>query len=648
MVQENKEAQNTYPLLNRIQSPDDLKRLSAQDMEPLAEEIRRFLIERVTENGGHLASNLGVVELTLAIHRVFSTPHDHLIFDVGHQSYIHKLLTGRREQFDTLRKGGGISGFPKRTESEHDCFGTGHSSTSLSAALGFAEADKLSGSDAYTVCVFGDGAYTGGMIHEALNNCRKKLRLIIILNENEMSISKNIGRFAKNLSRLRSSDRYFRTKNATASFLQKIPLIGKKMFALLLNLKILFKNALYGSNYFENLGLYYLGPVDGNDEEAVETLLREAKKTGQSCIVHVKTKKGKGYAPAEATPDVFHGMSPAGSSKPCETSFSEEMGAILTEAANRNDKICAITAAMANGTGLQSFRAAHPERFFDVGIAEEHAVTFAAGLAANGYRPVVAIYSTFLQRAYDNILHDVALQNLPVVFCVDRAGLNASDGATHHGIFDVAYLSQIPNLKIYTPITKNALKCAMYEALHSDRPCAIRYPNGYESEEVVDAFYGKEPMRGIGLRNDYLQAVGATAEDVDAVLVTHGRIVSEALKAKRKLKEQGVMLGILLLERLKPYAEAAEEIIRCLPNKPCQVVFLEEEIRAGGMGMLLSQALSVYPKMKNKSVQFIALDDQFGIQTESEPIWKSFGMDCDGIVKVILDGTRPAKQEAML
>ncbi len=637
MTQEKKEDSMEYPLLNQIHSPDDLKRLSAEQMEPLAQEIRQFLIQRVTENGGHLASNLGVVELTLAIHRVFSTPHDHVIFDVGHQSYVHKLLTGRREQFDTLRKGGGISGFPKRTESAHDCFGTGHSSTSLSAALGFAEADRLDGSDAYTVCVFGDGAYTGGMIHEALNNCRKKLRLIIILNENEMSISKNIGRFAKNLSRLRSSDRYFRTKNATASFLQKIPFIGKKMFALLLKLKITFKNALYGSNYFENLGLYYLGPVDGNNEEAVETLLREAKKTGQSCILHLKTKKGKGYAPAEATPDVFHGMSPMNAVKPSVNSFSEEMGAFLTEAANRNDKICAITAAMANGTGLQQFRIAHPERFFDVGIAEEHAVTFAAGLAANGYRPVVAIYSTFLQRAYDNILHDVALQNLPVVFCVDRAGLNASDGATHHGIFDVAYLSQIPNLKIYTPVTQNALRCALYEALHSDGPCAIRYPNGYESQEVIEAFYGKTPIRTVGLRNDYLRTVGATAEDVDAVLITHGRIVSEALKAKKQLEKQGFSLGILLLEQLKPYALTAEEVVRCLPEKPCKVIFLEEEIRTGGMGMLLSDALSDYPKMKNKTVRIIALDDQFGIQTQDESIWKSFGMDCDGIVKVILD-----------
>ena len=623
---------NGFPILEKIDSPDDLKQLSKEQIPLLAEEVRRFLIHRIIENGGHLASNLGVVELTLAIHRVFSTPHDHVIFDVGHQSYIHKLLTGRREQFDSLRLGGGLSGFPKRSESEHDCFGTGHSSTSLSAALGFAEADKLSGSDAYTVCVFGDGAYTGGMIHEALNNSRKNLRLIIILNENEMSISKNIGRFAKSLSKLRSSKGYFRTKNATASFLRKIPLIGKPFFSGLLKMKMSLKSALYGSNYFENLGLYYLGPVDGNDEEAVEHLLREAKKTGQSCVVHLKTKKGKGYSPAEATPDRFHGMAPANKETPSEQNFSEEMGRVLTDIADKNNKICAITAAMASGTGLERFRAAHPERFYDVGIAEEHAVTFAAGLAANGYRPVVAIYSTFLQRAYDNIIHDVALQKLPVVFCIDRAGLNASDGATHHGIFDVAFLSEIPHLKIYTPITKTALCNAMYEALHSDVPCAIRYPNGYEDTEIAAVFYGKEKDREIRVRNNYASQNIGSPDDLDAIVITHGRIVKEALRANKILQARGKKLGILLLEQLKPYDRVAEEILSMLPQKACRIVFLEEEIRTGGMGMILSEALSKFDVMKNKTVDIIALEDNFGIQEKNEPIRKSFGLDADAII----------------
>lgn len=619
-----------YPRLSQVNSPDDLKAIPAEELDALAKEIRSCLIERVTENGGHLASNLGVVELSLAIHRVFSTPHDHVIFDVGHQSYIHKLITGRRDRFDTLRQGGGISGFPKRSESEHDCFGTGHSSTSLSAALGFAEADRINGSDAYTVCVFGDGAYTGGMIHEALNNCKRDLRLIIILNENEMSISKNIGRFAKELSHIRASKGYFRTKHVTSSAIRHIPLIGKPLFRGLLRIKMALKAALYGSNYFENLGLYYLGPVDGNDENAIEILLKQAKESGQSCIIHVKTKKGKGYAPAEETPTTYHGMSPAAKSKPDGSSFSEEMGTLLTEMAKDDPSICAITAAMAEGTGLTPFRETHPTRFFDVGIAEEHAVTFAAGLAANGCRPVVALYSTFLQRAYDNLIHDVALQSLPVVFCIDRAGLNAADGATHHGIFDVAFLSQIPDLKIYTPITRNALKNALQSALKSDTPVAIRYPNGYENRAIVDAFYGEKAPVDIRVRSNFQKG-----QALDAVIVTHGRITAEALKACEMLKNEGISAGVLLLEQLKPYDAVAAEVAELLPTGEGTVLFLEEEIRAGGMGMMLSEALSDYDVMKNKRVEIIALDDSFGIQDKNEPIFASFGMDAESIAKKI-------------
>jgi 1-deoxy-D-xylulose-5-phosphate synthase len=452
-----------YKYLNKINSPCDLKALSKNDIEPLADEIRRELVDIVTKNGGHLASNLGVVEMTLAIHRLFDSPHDHIIFDVGHQSYVHKMLTGRLPYMDTLRQAGGISGFTNRSESEYDCFGAGHSSTSLSASLGFAISDKLSGSDAYTVCVIGDGAYTGGMIHEALNNCRKDIRLIIIMNENEMSISKNIGRFAKHLSKIRSRSGYFSVKKATGIFLKKIPFVGKGLFRFALNVKKTLKNVLYGSNYFESMGLTYLGPVDGNDYFAVENILKEAKKLNESVVVHMKTQKGRGYAPAESAPDKYHGMSPQGAKKTEKKNFSSIMGEELTKMAEQDESICAVTAAMGVGTGLECFSKSYPERFFDVGIAEEHATTFAAGLAANGMKPFVAIYSTFLQRGYDSIIHDIALQNLPCVLCVDRAGLNAGDGATHHGIFDVAFLSQIPNLRIYTPITFGALKMAMQE-----------------------------------------------------------------------------------------------------------------------------------------------------------------------------------------
>ena len=631
MANENKKS-GLYPHLEGINTPDDLKNMPNKELAALADEIRSFIIERVGENGGHLASNLGAVETTLAIHRVFSSPKDHIILDVGHQCYTHKLITGRREEFDTLRKGGGISGFPKRSESEHDAFGTGHSSTSLSAALGFAEADRLSGSDAFTVCVFGDGAFTGGMIHEALNNCRKDLRLVIILNENEMSISKNIGRLALSLTKLRSAKGYFRTKRATANFLQKIPLIGKPLFRFLLRSKMAIKDMLYGSNSFENLGLYYLGPVDGNDERAVEQLLKEAKASGQSCLVHLHTQKGKGYAPAEEHPDRYHALHPAGTAHPEGHCFSETMGTYLTELAKKDERICAITAAMTSGTGLTSFQSAHPERFFDVGIAEPHAVTFAAGLSANGHRPVVAIYSSFLQRAYDNIIHDVALQNLPVVFCIDRAGLNSADGPTHHGIFDVAFLSEIPNVSIYTPITNEALRSVMDEALESGTPTAIRYPNGYEDAAVKEAFYSQSAIVSGRVRADY----DTDSEQLDALIITHGRIVTEALKAKAVLKEQGKNVGILLLEQIKPYEKIAFQVAKLLPQNSCKVLFLEEEIKTGGMGMNLSAALANCEVMQNKTVIVKALDDHFAIQTQNEPIWKSFSLDCDSIVRDIL------------
>ena len=578
MAQEN--SQNTqYPLLDGINCPEDIKNMPIEELKSLADEIRACIIERVKENGGHLASNLGAVEATIAIHRVFSSPKDHIIFDVGHQSYTHKLLTGRRDQFDTLRLGGGISGFPKRSESEHDAFGTGHSSTSLSAALGFAEADRLGGSDAYTVCMFGDGAFSGGMIHEALNNCRPDLRLVMILNDNEITNTQNM------------------------------------------------------SAFFKTIGIPYYGPVDGNNVQIVEEFLNEAKATGKSCLVHLHTQKGKGYAPAEENPDRYHALHPAGATHPEGRSFSEEMGAVLSDMAKTDKRICAITAAMTSGTGLSAFQSAHPERFFDVGIAEPHAVTFAAGLAANGYRPVVAIYSSFLQRAYDNIIHDVALQNLPVVFCIDRAGLNAADGPTHHGIFDVAFLSQIPNISIYTPITYQALRSVLGEALASGKPAAIRYPNGYESEIIKNAFYSSTAVVSGRVRADYTKD---EAEALDAIIITHGRITLEAIKAKEALKERGKNVGILLLEQIKPYDKIAAEVAELLPTNSCRVLFLEEEIRAGGMGMMLSAALADKKRMQNKTVLIKALGEHFAVQTENEPIWKSFGLDSATIVADIL------------
>ena len=619
--------ENTIKYLPEINSPADFKKLPDEVMKDLAGELREELVRVVSSNGGHLASNLGVVELTMAIHKVFDTPKDHVIFDVGHQSYVHKMLTGRYSEIDSIRQAGGISGFTKRDESEHDCFGTGHSSTSLSAALGFAISDKMNGSDAYTVAVVGDGAYTGGMIHEALNNCRKDLRLIIVMNENEMSISKNTGRFAANLSKLRSSSGYFKTKKATALFLKKIPLIGNFLFESIKRIKIFFKNAVYGSNYFENMGLTYLGPIDGNDYDVVSKMLLQAKKLNESVIVHIKTQKGKGYEPAENAPCDFHSMTPNDVLCNGERSFSKIMGDRLVALGVQNENICAVTAAMSDGTGLDTWSKAFPHRFFDVGIAEEHALTFAAGLAANGMKPCVAIYSTFLQRGYDNIIHDIALQRLPVVIMVDRAGLNAKDGATHHGIFDVAFLSHIPNLTIYTPITENGLISSMNAAFELNVPCAIRYPSGHQNQAVVDRFYTNGSFCDIGLKTDY-----AIGEKKQAMIVTHGRIVLEAMKAADELKREGIDVGIVLLEMLKPYDIMATKLQTVLEGGVSAVLFLEEEIRSGGMGQNMSDKLRAYLDNSGTKYDILATDDSFVCKQENgQTIYSAAGIDKDNI-----------------
>ena len=620
--------QPTAPLLPSIHGPSDLKALPREAMPVLCQEIRDTLVETVSKNGGHLASNLGVVELSVAMHRVFDCPHDHFIFDVGHQSYVHKLLTDRYQNFSTLRQGGGISGFTKRSESPYDCFGAGHSSTSLSAALGFAWADRMNGSDAITVAVMGDGAFTGGMIHEALNNVSKDLRLIIILNENEMSISKNVGRFAKHMAKMRRKAGYFKAKKSTARFIKRIPLVGERLFCAVRDTKKAFKNALYGSNYFEDMGLYYLGPADGNDYEAVEALLTEAKKMSESVVIHIKTKKGKGYAPAEEHPDRYHGMAPGGALP--KENFSVHLGQILTQICREDDKVCAITASMSEGTGLESFREACPLRFFDVGIAEEHALTFAAGLAAEGYKPVTAIYSSFMQRAYDQIIHDVALQGLPVLMCIDRAGLNQSDGPTHHGIFDVAFLSQIPGVDLYTPATFAGLELSVKKALAEGRPAAIRYPNGGESQAVLDAFYPSGTPTGIDVRM-YLPA--STMTPPKAFIIVHGRMATEALKAVEMLSERGILTGILLCEYIKPYDKLASRIKDILSPYPAIPLLLcEEEIKAGGFGMMLSEALQHTEDFAHSPIDILAVDDSFVHQNCPEPIRHTAGVDASAMV----------------
>lgn len=620
----------TAGLLARVHSPEDLKALPAREIPALCQEIRDTLVGTVSHTGGHLASNLGVVELSVAMHRVFDCPEDHFIFDVGHQSYVHKLLTGRYERFHHLRQGGGISGFTKRAESPYDCFGAGHSSTSISAALGFAQADRMKGSKAYTLAVVGDGAFTGGMIHEALNNVTRGLRLIIIINENEMSISKNIGRFATHMAKLRQRQGYLRTKRRTTAIIRRIPLVGEHLFRAIRAIKKGCKNMMYGSNYFEDLGLYYLGPADGNDYEAVESLLREAKTYGDSVIIHLKTRKGKGYPPAEKDPGRYHSLPPAGA-ETVDVNFSRCLGDILVEEARTNDRVCAITASMSEGTGLEIFREARPERFFDVGIAEEHALTFAAGLAADGFCPVTAIYSSFMQRAYDQVLHDIALQALPVVMCIDRAGLSQADGATHHGIFDVSFLSGIPGMRIYTPITFATLRLAVHTALSEGKPAAIRYPNGGEDRRVLETFYADGAPETLGVRSSF-----SAGTPLDAVVICHGRMVVEALKAADILQSQGYRLGILLCEYVKPYDRLAAALMAYLPAR-LPVLLAEEEIKAGGFGMMLLEELRRRPDFAagQHACDILAVEDSFVIQSKPEPIRRTAGVDAEAMVERI-------------
>lgn len=589
-------------------------------MPQLCAEIRRYLSFRVRENGGHLASNLGVVELSVAIHRVFSTPRDHVIFDVGHQSYVHKLLTGRKEAFDTLRCTGGISGFTKRSESAHDAFGAGHSSTAISAALGMARADALSGSDAYTVAVVGDGALTGGLSYEALNNCAPNLRLVIIINENEMSISPNTGGLSRHLSRIRASRGYLSTKAYTARALHRLPLIGRPLYRLLHKIKQFLKHRVYRENIFEHMGIHYRGPIDGNDIEGVIDSLKYAKSLGSSVILHVKTKKGMGDEEAEKNPDVYHGVAPHGNVGTART-YSQAFGETLCELARDDERICAITAAMSHGTGLEPFRLGYPTRFFDVGIAEGHAVTFASGLAAGGKRPVVALYSTFLQRAFDNILHDAALQNLPVVLAIDRTGFNDRDGVTHHGVYDVSLLQTVSGVRIFTPVTCEGIAASLRAALASEGVSAVRYPCGTPNGALLGAFYPAGATEGAAPT----VRVWQSGDTPSLTIVTHGRIAAEALAAAEMLRQEGIFLRILLCEYIAPAATLVEEIAPLLVGDA--VILYEEEIRTGGFGESTKRALRASGALSGKAVEILAAENGFVTPRAGETSWQAAGID---------------------
>lgn len=618
----------SYEFLDKINTPDDIKAVDSKDLPALCAELREFLIEKVGKQGGHLASNLGATEITVAIHRIFDSPRDHIIFDVGHQSYVHKILTGRKDSFANLRKSGGLSGFTSMRESEHDAFGAGHSSTAVSAALGYAESDKLRNSDAYSIAVIGDGAYTGGMVHEALNNCDPDLKLIIILNENGMSISLNKGTFASYLSRVRVSKGYRSWKSGTKSFLSHIPLLGGLIEKALVFIKTKIKNLLFSSNYFEDLGLYYIGPIDGNNYKKVEEALTEAKELGKCTVVHIKTTKGKGYDPAEKNPDSFHsvntGVSP-------EDSFHSVFAEKLAAEAESDESIVAVTAAMGIGTGLDFFGEKHPDRYFDVGIAEPHALTFSAGLAANGLKPFVDIYSTFLQRGYDSIIHDICLQDLPVKIVIDRASLATSDGPTHHGIFDVAFLSHIPGIKILAPITYGSLCAAVDEAINATSPIAIRFPNKKESDAVKNMFYADGDYGKFGVRTSF--------KDEDApeyLYITYGSIVSKVIEATELLQKRGARAGIILLERLKPYDDIAERISHYAASAK-KMVFVEEGIKNGGAGMLLGAALSEMGIDLFGRYEILGIDDNFAAPDSPCDLYEFLEMSAPLIAQKILE-----------
>ncbi len=609
-------------MLENIRSPRDLKTLTLEEMQILAGEIRNMILKTVSENGGHLASNLGITEATLVLHQEFDSPNDKIIFDVGHQCYPHKLLTGRYERFSTLRKFNGISGFPNREESEHDILNEGHCGTSISAALGIAAANKLQGNDDYTIAIVGDGALTNGMIYEALNNCAdKELNLIIVINDNEMSISPNIGGLHEYLCKIRTSRKYFRLKRGTEKVLVRIPLVGNGLAKFSKKIKDLFKWTFVKNTIFEDLGIIYLGPVDGHDMRRFRVVLKEAKSKHHCCIVHMHTTKGKGYEQAEAEPHKYHGVSPFAIEKGVISSNSETftsvIGELLCQKAKDDETLCAVTAAMRDGTGLAPFAKAYPNRFFDVGIAEEHAVTYASGLAAGGMKPVLFLYSTFAQRSCDQFIHDVAIQKLPFLLLIDRAGLVPGDGVTHQGIFDYPLLSSVPNVKIDSPETYLELKNVFEKAYQSGDFSVIRYPKGSQTNYIPakkmithDAFY--EFSEGI--------------EAARTVIVTYGRVTKTAHEAIKLLEEEDI--GLLKLIRIFPLN--LDEILSYIGNAET-IYFLEEGYRFGSVSEKIASMLRGDKKVKIHAIE------QFIDHGEMEDLFRFCGFTAEVIAKNIMD-----------
>ena len=610
-------------ILELINGPEDIKKLTGKELDILRQEIRDFLIGKISRTGGHLASNLGVVELTMAIYLVFDLPKDKIIWDVGHQSYTHKILSGRKGEFDDLRQYGGMSGFPKRKESPCDAFDTGHSSTSISAGLGLAQARDVSGQDHFVVSVIGDGALTGGMAYEALNNAaRMKKNFIIILNDNNMSISENVGGMSRYLNGIRTGDGYLDLKKYVTNVLSRIPVIGDELIYKISRTKNGIKQLLIPGMLFENMGITYLGPVDGHDVKALARALKEAKKLDHAVLVHVITKKGKGYEPAEKNPARFHGVDPfdvlTGESKKEKKnpSYTDVFSKTICQLAEKDPKITAVTAAMPDGTGLKRFSRLYPDRFFDVGIAEEHAVTSAAGMAAGGLKPVVAVYSSFLQRGFDQVLHDVCIQNLPVVFAVDRAGLVGSDGETHQGIFDLSFLSAIPNMSIFAPKNLWELKAGLEFAVSFGGPFAIRYPRGEAYRGLKEFNAPVEYGRGEMLY-----------EEKDIALLAVGSMVSTGEHVREKLKSEGWSCTLANGRFVKPFDE---ELVDRLAKKHWLIVTMEENVLQGGYGLMVTRYIHEhYPHVK---VMNIAIPDGYVEHGNVSLLRKGLGIDSDSVI----------------
>ena len=629
-------------MLERIDGPRDLKQLSIGELELLAREIRETLVSRVTENGGHLASNLGVVELTLALHSAFDSPRDHLVWDVGHQAYVHKLVTGRRDRFSSIRTYGGVAGFCSREESEHDAFGAGHAGTSVSAALGLALARDLRGTDEHVVAIIGDGAMTCGLAFEGLNNAgHLGSRLIVVLNDNEMSIAPNVGALASYLARARTNRPYHHAKAGVEWTLRHVPR-GSFVLAGLKRLRQAARTLFVPNAIWEELGFTYVGPLDGHNLGQLVDVFRRVQRLDKPVLVHVVTKKGKGYAPAEKDAVGLHGVSPKGSANPkalAEKSangivrpaqpkpptYTQVFGETMIALAARDARIVAITAAMPDGTGLSAFQKRFPDRCFDVGIAEAHAVTFAAGLAAAGMRPVVAIYSTFLQRAYDSIVHDVCIQNLPVVFALDRAGLVGEDGRTHHGVFDLAYLRNLPNLTLMAPRDEAELQRMLKTALSLDGPVAIRYPRGAGVGAALATGIEGIALVEVG-RSEILKTGG------DVALIALGSMVGPALEAADELERLGVDVTVVDARFVKPLDEAT---ILAVARHAGHVVTIEEAARIGGLGTAVAELLSERGSGDGIELLRLGLPDEFVDHGTQAALRARVGLDASGILRSV-------------